>query len=174
MKDIMKLSDIDGAQPALIPGYTGAKPHQLIARNGSMPNFGPAKVEIDTQWNKLRDTQSKRGVFNPSVYKEQFNHGIYSKPLGLIPTTTDSRILQSQAPYRSNRAERIIHRKKKVELDDTFVKHEIELMAKNDETFKDNQNQFFMQTPKEHKFIDEELNMQPSLNHQEPVQKVSD
>ena len=49
-RDPMKLSDIEGATPAQIPGYTGTKVHKMLARNGSMPNFGPTKAEINSQW----------------------------------------------------------------------------------------------------------------------------
>jgi len=49
-KDPMKLSDIDGSGPAQIPGYTGVKTYKHLARNSSMPNFGPTKAEIDSQW----------------------------------------------------------------------------------------------------------------------------
>lgn len=32
IRDPMKLSDIDGAVPAQIPGYTGSKPSQILSR----------------------------------------------------------------------------------------------------------------------------------------------
>lgn len=49
-RDPMKLSDIDGAKPAQIPGYTGSKAYSHMSRHGSVPNFGPTKAEIDLQW----------------------------------------------------------------------------------------------------------------------------
>lgn len=39
MKDPMKLSDIEGAAPAQIPGYTGAKAYQIIARTKGILNL---------------------------------------------------------------------------------------------------------------------------------------
>jgi hypothetical protein len=77
---------------------------------------------------------------NPSQYKDDFNQSAPIQPKGMIPTTTNAMVLQSQREYKSKMRlhQRFIlpsksqtrFKKPKEDLDDTFVKFENEQMEK--------------------------------------------
>lgn len=100
---------------------------------------------------KLKGTFGNSTLFNPSVYKDDFNHMPMEKPKGMMPTTTDARILPSQAYYSSMPRERRINRKHKekpkAELDDTFARFESDLKEKNDENLQKDATNFYLLTP---------------------------
>jgi len=97
-RDPMKLSDIDGAAPSRIPGYTGAKVHSLLHHNKydhAIQNYGPsklyssnsvAKMDQTKEWQQVTKKYNQGSLFNPSVYKTEFNQGAPVKPKGILPS----------------------------------------------------------------------------------------
>ncbi|CAI2374764.1 unnamed protein product [Moneuplotes crassus] len=185
LRNSMECADIDGAAPAKIPGYTGSKSYRKLTKNGSMPNFGPTKTEIDSQWQK---SFKESELFNPSSYKYDFNKISFENPHGMVPQTTDARILPSQAYYSSRSTKRMIKKpqKSKKDLDDTFARLEEDLALKNEETLKEDAAKFYLQTPIEQKpqiSQDRYQNMSPpgpagvqpqnQPSHKEPSKEVA-
>ena len=78
MKDPLKLSDIEGAAPAQIPGYTGAKVHKMLSRTQAVTNYGPSlKSQRDipmSSWKKVTNSFGRSSMNNPSAYKDDFNY----------------------------------------------------------------------------------------------------
>jgi hypothetical protein len=98
-RDPLKTNDIDGAYPAHIPGYTGTKADKILAHARSGIVYGPSKFDQSQQWQSVSKKFGKSTLFNPSAYKDDFNHFIPVKPVGMLPTSTNARILPSQANY---------------------------------------------------------------------------
>lgn len=92
------------------------------------------------QWESTLKKFSRRGVMNPSQYKDDFNQPAPIRPMGMIPTTTNAMVLQSQREYKSKMRpqQRFIPPSKsltrfkqpKEDLDDTFVRFEQEQIEK--------------------------------------------
>ena len=71
------------------------------------------------------------------------------KPHGLLPSTTDARILPSQAFYKSGSSYRTTKKKEKLKpkLDDTFARLENDINERKDEILQQNASKFYLQTP---------------------------
>ena len=90
--------------------------------------------------NKLTNKFGRSSVYNPTIYKDDYNHHIPIKPVGMLPTTTDARVIPSQSAYKyRKRDERIIPPSKsttklrisKPKLDDTFERFEQEQLEEH-------------------------------------------
>jgi len=95
---------------------------------------------------QLRGTYGKSSLLNPSTYKDDFNHFSPLKPVGMLPNTTDARVLPSQSYYKSTRSFRDVETEKP-KLDDTFGELENELIERQDEAIVNPAAQFHLQTP---------------------------
>lgn len=105
-KDIMKVSDIEGALPQQIVGYTGTRPDKIISHSTkSWYDYGPSPNEQQRKYNLLTKEFGKPSYFNATGYKTDYTSPIKPvKNIGMTLRQTDARILPSQSIYQSNRA----------------------------------------------------------------------
>ncbi|CAI2374527.1 unnamed protein product [Moneuplotes crassus] len=172
MRKSIDCLDIEGAAPAKIPGYTGARSYRKLTKNGSMPNFGPTKAEIDNQWKRSLKAAK---IPNPSSYKYDFSAKPHENSESLMPKTTDAQIIKSQAFYKSKPRSKRMKQRSKPSLDDTFARLEDDLKVKMDESLKQDAAKFYLQTPIGQKPPPPQ-NLHQNLTAPEPVrgEKVSE
>ena len=170
-RDIMKTNDIEGAFPQVISGYTGTKPDRILAHSKSVANFDPSKINPNSGNNSLSKEFGKSNLYNPSLYKSQFENPMKPvKLVGVSPVNTDSKVLQSQVMYKSNRATKrfIPPPKSRGRVPTRTYNHpslvnknaenvgvhglsppRIDTGLKNDPTFLKHQADFYLMTPKD-------------------------